>query len=222
LCLRNFLKDLVELIAEFEEESKKSALYQNDIQGFKDWIADTQMRSTEESEPDWEGKINGRSADSVISTFIVHMNRYGKSYSKAAIQGSDFSGQEDFIYLINLNSFGPMSKMDLIRKNVHEKPVGNQIINRLIKHGWVDQVESEKDKRSKLIFITIAGKDELEKHMGKIREATKIVSGDLTLSEKMTLIRLLNKLSVFHKEIYDKNIEGEDLLREGLKKQADS
>jgi hypothetical protein len=73
-----------------------------------------------------------------------------------------------------------------------------------------------------LIFITIAGKDELEKHMGKIREATKIVSGDLTLSEKMTLIRLLNKLSVFHKEIYDKNIEGEDLLREGLKKQADS
>jgi len=32
----NFLKDLVELIAEFEEESKESALYQYNFQGFKD------------------------------------------------------------------------------------------------------------------------------------------------------------------------------------------
>src|SRR5690554_5295977 len=90
-------------------------------------------------EPYWEGKEKGRSPESVINTLIVHMNRYAKSYSKSAIYDSEFSTQEDFIYLINLKAFGAMTKMELIKKNIQEKPVGMQIINRLIENGWVDQ-----------------------------------------------------------------------------------
>jgi hypothetical protein len=33
------------------------------------------------------------------------MNRYAKAYSKSAIHGSEFSTQEDFVYLINLKAF---------------------------------------------------------------------------------------------------------------------
>lgn len=213
----NTLKNVIDLFEEFEKNNAITERYTNDVSGFKSWIAADYCGDTDRDEPDWEGKANGRSPESVISTLILHMNRYAKSYSKSAIFGSDFSTQEDFIYLINLKAFGGMSKMDLIKKNVHEKPAGMQIINRLIAQGWVQQSDSVTDKRSKVLTINNSGLDALEKQMENIRKASKIVTGDLTYSEKMELIRLLNKLNDFHKPIYDKNVEPEHLLNEVLK-----
>lgn len=208
------VKDVIDLVQEFESQNEGSTSYDTSVEGFKNWISTN--NNTIVNEPNWEGKENGRSAESVINTLIVHLNRYAKSYSKSAIFGSDFSTQEDFIYLINLKAFGEMSKMDLIKKNVHEKPVGMQIINRLINQGWIEQRNSKTDKRSKVISISETGLQALGNQMDKIRQATSIVTGNLSQKEKMELIRLLNKLDDFHQSIYDKNIDTEDLLREAL------
>lgn len=208
------VKDVIDLVQQFEMENKGSNSYEVSVDGFKRWVVTN--NNTVVNEPDWEGKENGRSAESVINTLIVHLNRYAKSYSKSAILGSDFSTQEDFIYLINLKAFGEMTKMDLIKKNVHEKPAGMQIINRLINLSWIQQRNSDTDKRSKVISITQKGLDALENQMSKIRQATSIVTGNLSQNEKMELIRLLNKLDDFHQPIYDKNIETENLLNEAL------
>ena len=209
------IKDVLDLVQEFEIETNNNNHFETSVEGFKNWISTN--NNTIVNEPNWEGKENGRSAESVINTLIVHMNRYAKSYSKSAIVGSDFSTQEDFIYLINLKAFGEMSKMDLIKKNVHEKPVGMQIINRLINQGWIKQRKSKTDKRSKVISISETGLQALGNQMDKIRQATSIVTGNLSQNEKMELIRLLNKLDDFHQPIYDRNIDTEDLLREALK-----
>ncbi|NGM66889.1 MarR family winged helix-turn-helix transcriptional regulator [Sphingobacterium sp. SGR-19] len=212
----NLIKDVLDLVAEFENKNAGSNKSAVTIDDFKKWIIINYNAENLTAEPNWEGKESGRSPESVINTLIVHMNRYAKSYSKSAIFRSDFSSQEDFIYLINLKAFGEMTKMDLIKKNVHEKPVGMQIINRLISKGWVNQAASEIDKRSKVLKITDKGIQVLDKQMGKIRKATKIVTGDLTKNEKMELIRLLDKLNNFHKPIYDKNIQPEFLLEKAL------
>lgn len=209
------IKDVIDLLQQYELELALVSNEQATVEGFKNWILATYKFDVDE--PDWEGKEKGRSAESVINTLIVHMNRYAKSYSKSAIAGSEFSTQEDFIYLINLKAFGEMTKMELIKKNVHEKPVGMQIINRLINLGWVEQRDSKIDKRSKVISVTPNGLTALENQMDKIRQATTIVTGNLTHREKMELIRLLNKLDDFHQPIYDKNIESENLLNEVLK-----
>lgn len=208
------IKDVLDLVQEFEIETNNNNHFETSVEGFKNWISTN--NNTIVNEPNWEGKENGRSAESVINTLIVHMNRYAKSYSKSAIVGSDFSTQEDFIYLINLKAFGEMSKMDLIKKNVHEKPVGMQIINRLINQGWIEQRNSKTDKRSKVISISKTGIEALENQMDKIRQATSIVTGNLSQNEKMELIRLLQKLDDFHQPIYDRNIDTENLLREAL------
>ncbi|UAY51247.1 MarR family winged helix-turn-helix transcriptional regulator [Ferruginibacter albus] len=210
------IKQVIELVQQFEVESNISKS-RNGVEDFKRWIVDNYNSNASNNEPNWEGKENGRSPESVINTFIVHLNRYAKGYSKSAIFGSDFSSQEDFIYLINLKAFGEMTKMDLIKKNVHEKPAGMQIIGRLIAQGWINQTASEVDKRSKVLKITKKGIKVLETQMSKIRKATKIVTGNLTHNEKMELIRLLTKLNDFHRPIYDKNIEPEYLLEEALK-----
>ncbi|RRA97125.1 MarR family winged helix-turn-helix transcriptional regulator [Paenimyroides viscosum] len=205
------IKNTIDLVEAFDS-SNANQNYSNDIIGFKKWIAENYAENANVAETYWEGKENGRTADSAISTLLVHMNRFAKNYSKAAISGSEFSTQEDFIYLINLKAFGEMTKMELIKKNVHEKPVGILIINRLITKGWVIQEESKTDKRSKVIAITNQGLQVLESQMGKIRKATNMVTGNLTETEKTELIRLLSKLNDFHKPIYEMNLDPENLL----------
>jgi DNA-binding MarR family transcriptional regulator len=215
------LKDLVDLLQEFETTAKDNPQYPQDIEGFKLWIAQSNPSPALMPEPQWQGKELGRSAESIINTLIVHMNRYAKNYSKSAMHGSAFSTQEEFIYLIILKASGEMTKMELIKKNIQDKPVGMQIINRLLSQGWVSQSDSPTDKRSKLIRITPHGLEVLENQMKKIRQATSIVTGNLTQHEKMELIRILDKLNEFHHPLYCQNIETDKLLDEALKSKTD-
>ncbi len=205
------IKELIDLADDFENFNKASRKYEDNAAGFKQWVTETSINQPLK-EPDWEGKENGRTAESVINTLIVQMNRYAKSYSKSAIHGSEFSGQEDFIYLITLKSFGDMTKTELIKKNIHDKPSGIKIIDRLLDKGWVNQQESKSDKRSKILTITANGLDKLEEQMTKIRKATMIVAGDLSWTEKMQLIELLQKLDNFHKPIYHESVSTADLI----------
>ncbi|WCM41495.1 MarR family transcriptional regulator [Flavobacterium sp. CBA20B-1] len=203
------LRDVINLLEEFEKNGKHT---KNDLSGFRDWLAGNIVGETSLEDVQWEGKEKGRSAESVINTLIVHLSRYAKTYSKAAIHNSEFSTQEDFIYLINLNAFGAMSKMQLIKKNIQDKPTGMQIINRLIDKGWVIQEDSEIDKRSKIIQISNKGKEALDAQMDKIRVASQIVTGNLDDNEKADLIRLLNKLDHFHQPIFQQNYDSSELL----------
>jgi len=206
-------KELLDLLELFEKENSNQD-YTGDIKGFMEWICNTSNLSRiKTEEPYWEGKENGRSPESAISTLLVHLNRYARNYSKSAISESDFVTQEDFIYLINLKVFGQMTKMELIKRNIHDKPVGMLIITRLLKQGWIEQTDSDIDKRNKLISISDKGREALEGQMTKIRQATDIVSGNLTYNEKMELIRILNKLDRFHYPIFSKNIESKDLIK---------
>ncbi|WP_126973952.1 MarR family winged helix-turn-helix transcriptional regulator [Gynurincola endophyticus] len=214
----DLIKNVLDLVEDFESAVKREKLYTNDANGFRNWISDNFTTEIEKSEPGWEGKDKGRTAESVISTLIVHLNRYAKTYAKSAIYDSGFSTQEEFVYLINLKAFGVMTKIELIKKNIQDKPTGMQIINRLIKHGWVEQNESEVDKRSKMINITEKGLTVLDQQMIKIRQATQIVAGNLTHQEKMSLIRILNKLNDFHYPIFTDNVDTPELLDSVIKK----
>jgi len=215
------IKEVIGLVEEFDENVDPKS-YSKDLMGFRRWICDEEKEVKAEKEkgnllevleePTWEGKEKGRSSESIINTLIVHMNRYAKTYSKSAIHDSEFSTQEDFIYLINLRAFGEMTKTDLIKKNIQEKPVGMQIINRLIKQGWVQQSNSTEDKRSKIILITDKGIEALERSMDKIRQATRIVTGNLSRAEKLQLIKLLQKLEHFHQTVYAKNLDSSQLV----------
>lgn len=207
------IQECIRLVELFETEQLNKGRYSHDEKGFSQWMANHFGDKSElASDGDWDGKDNGRSPESAINTLLVHMNRYAKSYSKSAIHDSPFSTQEEFIYLINLDAFGPMSKMDLIKKNIQEKSVGMLIINRLMGHGWIEQQDSEIDKRSKIIRITQDGIQALQQQMDKIRQATQIVTADLNNNEKMQLLKLLTKLNDFHHPIFCQNLNPAELL----------
>lgn len=210
------IKDVIDLVEQYETEIQPESKKENSVENFKQWVINGFEKPGSKAEPQWEGKNMGRSAESAIATQIVHMNRFGKAYFKSVLMGTDITSQDDVIYLIVLKFNKNLTKMDLIRKNVQDKPAGMQIINRLINRGWVEQSLSGIDKRSKVLKITDSGLKLLDGLFEKIRDATNIVAADLTHAEKMELIRLLDKLDKFHLDIYEKNIDAEQLLEYSL------
>lgn len=190
----SLFRDLVNLTEEFEQESDET-----DLKSFAAWLsAKLTMDDQNPDEPEWVGKANGRTAESVISTLIVQLNRYAKIYSKNALAGSPFTSIDDVIFLLNLLHFGSMTKIKLVEQNILEKSTGIQIINRLISKGYIIETVNVRDKRSKEIFITEEGKTALAEVMGNIRNASRTVVGDLNEKEKLELIRILQKLEAFH------------------------
>lgn len=189
--------EMVRLIALFERHSEQP---NSDVQIFGQWL---NQHLSEQGhtlpEPDWEGKTMGRTADSVINTTLVRLYRYAKLQAKAAIVDTPFSTPDDFIYLINLVSFGSMTKTALIKLNVHEKSAGMQIVKRLLDNGFVEQTTIERDKRNRMLHITPAGNRILNQSMENIRQASRNVTEPLSNQEKMDLIRLITKLESFHK-----------------------
>ncbi len=201
--LYGILKELIVRLEAFEQDQRAE---KPTFEAFLGWLNRQDGREVaaigSADEPYWEGKERGRSADSVINTLLVHMFKYARLHSKAVLIDSPFVSQDDFIYLISLKAHGDMSKMSLIRHNIHEKPVGSKIIKRLIDQGWVAEYADETDKRVRMLRVTETGSAMLAKHMDKIRVASKAVTGDLTVNEKMQLIGLLLKLDAFHNKSY--------------------
>lgn len=193
----NLLNDLISLLKDYELDNHGAG---DDLDSFLKWINVQFVKpgKTLEKEPEWPGKINGRSADSVINTSLVHLYRYAKIQAKTAINQTIFSTPDDFIYLICLKSAGRMTKSELIKENIHDKPAGTLIIQRLLDKGLISQHRSGTDKRSMVLSITKEGTDELNNHMEKIRTASANVTGALNMEEKSQLISLLQKLEDFH------------------------
>jgi len=193
--LYNLINELVGLVQEYEKSTENPA---DHVAGFRNWLAKMPAAENNMAEPEWKGKDNGRSADSVINTSLVHLYRYAKMQAKTAITNTTFSTPDEFIYLITLANSGSISKTALIKQNVHEKAAGTLIVNRLIQKGLAEQQATDIDKRSRIIKITNEGKTQLNASLDRIRKASANVTEPLSPQEKMALITLLLKLEDFH------------------------
>jgi DNA-binding MarR family transcriptional regulator len=193
----DLLSEMIGLMEVYEKESGHNS---QDGHLFADWLSAYYRQNDHPSsiEPDWKGKLNGRSADSVINTSLVHLYRYAMINAKAAIVNTSFVTPDDFIFLICLVSSGSMTKSALIKLNVHVKSSGMQIVNRLINNGWAEQQDADTDKRNKMIHITPKGTQLLNESMQNIKQASRDVTEPLSYTEKIDLIRLLTKLENFH------------------------
>ena len=137
--------------------------------------------------------------DNNISRLLFFMGRYAKFYTKKAIAGTPLQTPEDFTLLAILLTHGEISKRDLINYNIQEKTSGMAVIDRLVAAGLI--AETTDNTQRKKIFITVTGKETLTKIFEYTSHVGKIVTGKLTIGEKLTLQYLLQKLEEFHQPV---------------------
>lgn len=168
-----------------------------------------------------EMQAQGERRETGIAILVTFMHRYAKMHARKIFIGSKISGIDDFSYLIVLVTHDRISKTELIRKNVHEKATGMEIIKRLINDKLVKQFDATEDKRSKLVSITAAGKEAVFKILHQLEDLSTLITADLSEQEKHQLQRILLKLDQFHYDIYlnDRESSVHDLIERKLKKE---
>ncbi len=149
-----------------------------------------------------------------VSILVSLLFRYAKMYSRKALKDSGIKTVDEFSLLITLLTHESVAKQELIREQVLEKTSGFEILNRLIRQGYIQQFAGAKDRRSKLLKITDEGTKELMRILPKMNMVSKIVVGNLSSSEQNLLSYLMRKLDHFHNNIFmnEKDAELEDIL----------
>jgi MarR family transcriptional regulator, lower aerobic nicotinate degradation pathway regulator len=205
----DLIKFFIDKIEAYEkEQADPNAL---SVAGFNDWMFQSFLKGKNTREDVKELKhAQGNEKDVNLSILIGTLFRYVKNYSKKVFENSQVQTIDEFTYLAILMNYGDMTKSELISRNVHEKTTGMEIIRRLISHDFITQSNDPNDKRSQIIAITEGGKVEIFKLFKEMSKVSTIVSGDLSNQEKMILSYLLEKLDIFHRQIYD-NEKKEDL-----------
>lgn len=147
--------------------------------------------------------------DNSIGRLFVYMSRYAKSYIRKALEDTAINSAEEFTALSILLTHDCLTKSELISYNLQEKTSGTEVIRRLIAAGLVAQDDNPiaiglNDKRSKSVMITPLGRNVLFELFVDMNSVGKIITGDLTVAEKLTLYQLLQKLENFHLDHFRK------------------
>ena len=221
--MRSFqlVHQLLDLVEAFEKENEREATLQ-DFAGFlvsnietpANGLASSELRFGENEHPAQELAFQ---IDNNISRLVIFMSRYAKWYIKKALDGTPLQTPEDFTCLAILLTHNDLSKTELINHNIQEKTSGSVVINRLIKAGLIKQWANKNDKRGKRISITEEGRALIYRIFEHTSNVGKIVTGKLSLEEKLTLQYLLQKLEDFHYPIHENKLINS---KEDLKKIA--
>jgi DNA-binding MarR family transcriptional regulator len=203
------IHQLINLVEQLEEENPGKEISIQDFTGFllnkvEHGSAETVNNEVRFGNNDSAALDIAYQLDNNIGRLFVFMSRYAKHYIKKALEGTPLQTGEDFTALAILLTHDHLSKTELISHNLQEKTSGTEVIRRLIASDLVRQWDDVKDKRSKHIAITDAGKELLYKVFVDMNNVSKVITGKLSLAEKLTLQYLLQKLEDFHLETYER------------------
>jgi MarR family transcriptional regulator, lower aerobic nicotinate degradation pathway regulator len=201
----SLVKQLVALAEEFHRESgAASPGPEAELADFSRWLqartgtADAPRRESVEREPSHPMET----AASVIGKFVTFMYRYLRTYSRLALLHTPLITYDDFSYLAAVYGRGPLSKSELITRNIHEKPTGSEIIRRLLAAGLIQEAPHATDRRRKLLSLTTAGQQVLFEAFASMSQVAAMAAGNLTAAEQEQLAYLLTKLDAFHFPVF--------------------
>ncbi|WP_324671261.1 MarR family winged helix-turn-helix transcriptional regulator [Hymenobacter sp. GOD-10R] len=199
----SLLKQLLEQLEAFEQAGEKAGPDAvHDLAHFAAWLYGRTAAPPEPRGPAAPAEIASMPAEAEISKLLIFLTRYARSYMRLGLAGSGLLTPDDFAYLATIMGHQPLSKTDLITRNIHEKATGTEVIKRLLAKGFVAEQRHATDRRSKLLTLTPAGMAVLGQVFGPMGQVSQLVAGNLTRAERIQLLYLLQKLDAFHQPIF--------------------
>ncbi|RAK62916.1 MarR family winged helix-turn-helix transcriptional regulator [Hymenobacter edaphi] len=201
----SLVKQLVALAEEFHRESGAAGTDPAvELTDFSRWL---QARTGATAAPprqsvEREPSHPMETAASVIGKFVTFMYRYLRTYSRLALLHTPLITYDDFSYLAAVYGRGPLSKSELITRNIHEKPTGSEIIRRLLAAGLIQEAPHATDRRRKLLSLTAAGQQVLFEAFASMSQVAAMAAGNLSPAEQEQLAYLLTKLDAFHFPVF--------------------
>ncbi len=116
-----------------------------------------------------------------MAGFMHFMRQNALSYSQISV-------------LARLQQHGPTDIISISRELQISKAGAGQLIHRMSQAGWIELHSSPKDKRTRLIFLTDAGRQLVHRSNQAREEWMAEVTGKLPKEEQIELLQALNFL----------------------------
>ena len=186
------LKELISYYEQFEEEAGL-----DDLNSFAFWI-NGKLNSVQQAERSTDSQM----LNSMMTRYLVMLSSHAKHYIKTALHDLPLTGMNDIVILLVLFYRGKLRKSDLIKESLVDFSPGIEVINRLVKQGYIGETKDKEDKRAKVVHLTPEGALLFQQVSIALGEISGIVAGNLTSGQKQMIVPLLEKLANFHEPIF--------------------
>ena len=126
-------------------------------------------------------------------------------YMRIALKETSMPSIESLMVCAALNSLGESRKIDIINYSMLEVSTGMEIINRLIRKGFIHQRTDQGDKRSRLLTLSEQGKKVLFLSFKKAALVREILLSDVTEDDKKLVAHILNPIQKKHTKLSVEN-----------------
>ena len=101
---------------------------------------------------------------------------------------------DEFSFLTSIHILNQPTKSEVYEATITELATGQQMMRRLIKSGFVEEIVDEKDKRKKRLILTEKGKQTQQLAFKKIVQECNLKFEGLDINSKQTLLTILKQL----------------------------
>lgn len=198
------LKELLPYMAQFEAESGGGVW---DFCQFlrRKLMFDEQTPSVSPDFTQSENHLPERFPEVEFATLLTGLYRFGRHYVKKALAQTGINTLEEFGFLASLIRKPGLLKSELIQLHLMEISSGTEVIKRLIRSEMMEELPDPDDRRAKRLHLTLKGRNTIMAAFFEMYKASRIIRGNLSDEELAETTSVMEKLSVFHWHIHEKD-----------------
>jgi len=155
------------------------------------------------------GKLVGGVVPNVTSglmfKIIGRLSRMHAMYAGLALHGTGVNQIEEFGVLLTIELYKTPRKTEVIYDNLMDLSSGTDMVNRLVKRGFITEHADKTDKRAKRLQLTPGGLKVIEKCKEKIIQQVQMMATGMDTEDQLLCIRLLKDLEIKFSERWQKD-----------------
>ncbi len=132
----------------------------------------------------------------LLLKIIGRISRLHSMYSNMALEDTGLNQIEEFSILVTIDAYKSPRKTEVIYDNLMELSSGTDMVNRLVKRGYVTEHADKEDKRAKRLHLTPAGSKVLSKSRVRILQLVEMMTFDMHAEDQKICIQLLKDTEI--------------------------
>jgi len=132
----------------------------------------------------------------LLLKIIGRISRLHSMYSNMALEDTGLNQIEEFSILVTIDAYKSPRKTEVIYDNLMELSSGTDMVNRLVKRGYVTEHADKEDKRAKRLHLTPAGSKVLSKSRVRILQLVEMMTFDMHSEDQKICIQLLKDTEI--------------------------
>jgi DNA-binding MarR family transcriptional regulator len=140
------------------------------------------------------GGVVPENVEGLLLKIMGRISRMNMVYAYAAFAGTGVDQLEEFGMLLAIHREEGPKKTEVIYSMLLELSSGTDMLNRLIKKGFIEEYPDEEDKRAKRLTLTPEGENALERSRVQIAKVAEMLLFDMEQDDKQLCVKLLKNV----------------------------